>query len=263
MQRWMPITPMSREKVRMDKQQPFDYFGAADVLVGSLALVLAIALGLLEFRKSGISFAVISNLGLDLHGSQFQLSVNYGDVALGHPRILILRLANSGNKTVAKSDFETPIGLNLGECKIIALDIPFSSPSDLNPTINQVSEGVIQIEPLLLNKRDLVEIQILIDGAPSKVEALGRIHGVKRIEQQTVPRDSWNRPWKISVWSLTVIGFTMIALVAMGVWAMTTPTIDSWSGTILGAMFFLFAIGFYPLSQLHRLRASFLFLDPR
>ena len=134
-------------------------------------------------RYKKISFEVISNSALvnvkDEVKSKMQILFDNKPVNDVH--LLIVRIINSGNEPIVKSDYETPIDLEFSDkTEVLETDVIHVSPESMKVDIDN-DKGVVSIQPLLLNAGDFITIKTLLTNFEGTVKVSGRIAGVKDI----------------------------------------------------------------------------------
>lgn len=101
------------------------------------------------------------------------------------PSLTIVQISvrNSGNTSIASSDFETPIALSL-DGQVSIPEIVSVSPSSLAPHLATKGDTKLVLEPLLLNSGDSFKFRVLVIDQRhrlSKANLTTRIKGVKDI----------------------------------------------------------------------------------
>ncbi|KAA1423307.1 hypothetical protein FE697_006710 [Mumia zhuanghuii] len=213
-----------------------------------------------EKQSRSLSYAVVDNRSLLLrHASRFDLSFSFNGGEVRRPWLLVIRVANSGGQPITSEEFEVPITISVGDARVLTGEISARRPSDLAPRLGLREDGV-RIEPMLINSRDLFEVQLLLDGSPKEPLLSCRVEGVKKLKEVSIPRTSWNQPWRfgfgdyISAGVFILVGVGLFISIVNGE---TNPWIRWPLATALGGSL---AVAF-PLFQFSVLRRSRLFLE--
>jgi hypothetical protein len=157
--------------------------------VGAIISVIAIFVSYVFFKRQGkqkrISYEVISNTALvnvkDDVKSKMQIFFEKKPVIDIH--LIIVKIINSGNEPIVKSDYETPINIEFDDkSETLEAEVIKVSPDDLKVEIENTKETV-SIKPLLLNPGDSVMIKTFLTNFRGQLKVSGRIAGVKEITQ--------------------------------------------------------------------------------
>ncbi|MFU2210205.1 hypothetical protein [Solidesulfovibrio sp. C21] len=98
--------------------------------------------------------------------------------------IVDISIENNGNTPIRKEDFSSPLNMKIDGNIVSLPEILHKKPKQLSPKI-EVSEGAVQIIPMLLNPGDNFEFQLTILDLGSNLtedSINGRIFGVKNID---------------------------------------------------------------------------------
>ncbi len=164
--------------------------------VGAVISFIAILASYNIFKRQGrqkkFSFEIISNSALvnvkDDIKSKLQLLFDKKPVNDVH--LLIVRIINSGNEPIVKSDYETPINLNFSDnSEVLETDVINVSPESMKVEVNSTKESA-SIQPLLLNPGDSITIKTLLTNFDGAVKVSCRIAGVKEITRLGVDNSS-------------------------------------------------------------------------
>ena len=224
---------------------------------------LAVVVGGLQWhagrRRKALAVALVTNRALVAHNARFPMRIHYGDVTVSQPRLLVLAIGNIGNVPVARHDFETPLGVALGSATVLDATVSRTRPTDLQALLTH-SDGKLALQPLLLNPGDSLELQCLLDGHIGAVDVVptGRISGVSSLPLLSVPRTSWDEPYRVSrIESAISIG---AAAIFAGVLVMPTWSWPPSPNTYLAAAAALLAMGLFAAYVIRKDRRSRLFL---
>lgn len=137
--------------------------------IASIAVSLGIAYG--SRRPKRLDYQVTTNTRL-LSPTAYETSGVRGDLfsyreqKLGEPRLVVVRVLNSGKVPIAPEDFVRPLTISVGDQAVVATKgVSGSEPADLAPTLDSLDEHSVTVEPVLLNAGEWFDIQLLIDGS--------------------------------------------------------------------------------------------------
>lgn len=91
------------------------------------------------------------------------------------PWLVIARIVNVGDRAIKAEDYETPLRLKLvGSLGVASVNQTGQRPADLTPPLERDGDSV-HVLPTLFNPGDMIELQVLTTGQPTKVELGGRL----------------------------------------------------------------------------------------
>lgn len=226
-------------------------------VLGALAVVVPVVIYFKERRTQGIQYSVLDTRPLVTSATNFPLQISHRGVAVQDPALVIWRLTNAGNHPVRPEDFEEPLTFLVEGARILSSDITFSRPSEFAPAIVSRGEATVVLDSRLMNARDLVEVQMLVDGRPSKTTLTGRVAGISVMEKVNLPRTSWGQVWKFSWFDRLAVILMGIGGAALGVWFLFQ---SEWYARALGlVMIVVFAV-YYPFTIRKAMVKNSLFL---
>jgi hypothetical protein len=106
------------------------------------------------------------------------LSVLCDGKKLDRPRLVIIRIANSGRMEVRPGDFDSDSPLTLStssQTMVATASVLRTKPNDLSVALQKEPHWVA-VRPLLLNRGESVDIQLVLDGKDA-IDVTGRIAG--------------------------------------------------------------------------------------
>ncbi|MBY0358154.1 MAG: hypothetical protein K2W82_09150 [Candidatus Obscuribacterales bacterium] len=122
-----------------------------------------------------------------------KLKVMFGDKPLQSAYLLHISILNDGNQPIAKSDYQSPVRIELNaDAKICEADVIETWPADMDRTLSSdvtvnliktVSDSWLELEPVLLNSRDEIVLQLLVENYDNHLTVSQRITGIKRVDQ--------------------------------------------------------------------------------
>jgi hypothetical protein len=139
--------------------------------------------------------------------------VQHSGKNVSEPRLIVLRIANTGNVPIETADFEQSLSITFSYCQILSAEVTASRPDELTTDLKMDGPTLI-LDPCLLNPSDLIEIQCLLDGSLEELRVEARIIGVQSVTKVSLPRDSWGKVWRLSTSDVVVL--TLAPLMAIG-----------------------------------------------
>jgi hypothetical protein len=141
-----------------------DVIGVAEVLIGVVGLVAAFLIFRWQRYRKGLGVAVLTDRPLLMTPSPFAVSLHHNGKVVGEPRLIVLRIANTGNMPIEASDFERPLSITFPYCEVISAEVTGVRPAELTATL-RMDGPTVTLDPCLLNPTDLIEVQCLLDGS--------------------------------------------------------------------------------------------------
>ncbi len=229
-----------------------------------LLAALAVVIGALQWhgarRRKGPAVALVTNRGLVAHNARFPMRITYGDVTVGQPRLLVLAIGNVGNVPVVADDFETPLRVEIGRSRLLDATVSRARPTDLPVSLSH-GEGRLELQPLLLNPGDSIELQCLLDGPLDARDIVpgGRISGISSLPLLSVPRTSWDEPYRVSRMesALSIVAAAILA----GVLVVPTWSWPPSQTTYLAGAAAVVLVGLFAAYVIRKDRRSRLFLS--
>ena len=153
--------------------------------LGLLALVAMVGIYLAQRRVKRLSYEVTTNaqlLGVD-DEIEGKVKILYDGEEVANVHLITVRCVNAGNQPISSSDYDRPVSFLLDQdSRLLSGEIIDEVPENLNASLN-LSDGLVFIDPVLLNPKDEFTVKILVGDFKSFNGVDGRIHGVKRISR--------------------------------------------------------------------------------
>jgi len=149
----------------------------------AVALITALVLFILQLRRKALTYDIKSNAPLFVADAKVsgRIAVLLDDIPVQSPRSIVVQIVNTGNLPIRSSDFEKPIAVTLGDhAKVLSAKISDTDPKNIHPEID-IEDSRIVLHPLLLNPKDSVILEALVDGASGQVTIDGRIVGISQL----------------------------------------------------------------------------------
>jgi hypothetical protein len=149
--------------------------------ITAAGLVIAYVTYRVQRNRKRIEYVVTTNTGLLPGALAKDLEVTHSDsgVLVRNPALTIIRIVNTGDRAIEANDYETNLTVTLeGVDQIVSATSTATRPADLKPEI-EIDGDVAGIKPVLINKEDMIQLQVLSAGKPSDVRMGGRVADVK------------------------------------------------------------------------------------
>ena len=176
-------------------------------IVGIITAVLIMAVTLyIQRNHKSLAFKVLTETSLISIGDELKgkLQVTLDGASVQNAHLVIIRIWNNGNVSIAKSDFEKPMLFSFSEqVNILSAKVIEKTPQSLEPALALVSRNQFSIEPLLLNKQDSFTVKLLIADYLSKLSINARLNGVKDVKRVESIFASFR--WKASIAILLMV----------------------------------------------------------
>ena len=153
--------------------------------VGAALTIFTIFGYYLQRLQKALSYEILSVTPLLTVNEALEgrLRILYDDEPTRDISLLMIKIFNSGNMPISKSDYEKSIVINTGtDSKIFSCSVVKVEPQNLDIKI-KINLNQIEIEPFLFNSKDFFELKVLISGYSKNINATCRILGVKKITQ--------------------------------------------------------------------------------
>jgi hypothetical protein len=198
--------------------------GAIAQIIGLVAIPLAV-LGLiyskrqLQVKELTIQYLVNSpavTIRMRLEG----LKILLNDREIKSLNVVLVRIINSGNIAIKKSDYEHDTKIEVGkDAKIFIADVYRTEPKNLIEEVETSADDTsMSIKPLLLNKGEWIELSMIVENPNKIITANARIADTKVKETNKLdlekPRNPSNRLFSIIIPGL-VAGILTLALIIL------------------------------------------------
>lgn len=246
-----------------------EWFGAhLEVLgfaIGIMGVVLAVHYGGQARRstRKTLDYEVVSDQIIVAARTGSSLTVKWNDRTLTNPRLIVLRVMNSGSREILPSDFEKPVTISVPGSTLIEGTVTASAAGDysprakddvrrnalgiLNPTIDAPDSNVtiesLTFSPQLLNPRDWFELQLVVDTPEcddAHKDARARPEIDTRFAGQTRLPDMWVR--ESASWSsFFMAGFPALIFSVFFLYSLVHAVLNfqeptNWLATVLSGL---------------------------
>ncbi|HEY9715795.1 MAG TPA: hypothetical protein V6C72_20140 [Chroococcales cyanobacterium] len=234
----------------------------ATLCMGTIGVIVSTTLWWLNKQRKHLTiFTIHAEPLIAMKGlARRKLKVRFGDRAVENTHLLHLSLRNDGNVPVAASDYQSPIRIELNaDAQILEVDIIETWPADLerriastdsrfkynSRLIKEVADSAVELTPVLLNSRDEIVLQLLVENYGGYINVSQHVTGVKRV-------DAWSEsrllPRTISASGAAIVIFAAFFLAPDEPFNLTIPSIPYVIVVLLGII--LYAAGLlWPRSE--------------
>jgi hypothetical protein len=134
----------------------------------------------------------------------------YEDTNINNLYLIILRVSNTGNGPITKSDYERPISISCEEgSKIIHESLIEKKPENLEITYQKFHNRRVVFDPILLNKKDEFSIKLIVSNYNDDIKMDCRISGIKKM--QLGSRNS-NSFFQTNLYNYLIIGLNTLVI---------------------------------------------------
>ena len=149
-------------------------------LIALIALGVSIFLYFAQKNRKSLSCRLLAETKLFRHvNGKFQTT--YDGRPVQNVFLIIIKVLNDGNTPILASDFAQELTFSLGSnVQVLSAEPIHASPEDLKPTLH-TTQSTVTVQPLLLNSKDEIDIQILCDGYQRNIKIESRIVGVREV----------------------------------------------------------------------------------
>lgn len=157
------------------------------IIIGIVALCIAYVTYKSQQTRKQLEYIITSSTSVVPAEVSNKLKVTYGRTSVSDAAVTIIRLVNSGNTPINPEDFNSDISIELlGANSIVSALFTKTRPVDLSPKLKVTSKRML-LSPLLINREDMMEFQLLTSGLAKDVQISGRLSGVKFIRRKDLP----------------------------------------------------------------------------
>lgn len=160
-------------------------------MLAGVSIVVALVVGIASWRPKHLDYAIVNDIPIlwrGAHSFKQSMSVRYDDIELSDPRLVTVRIRNTGKKAIRPEDFDEPVSVSFTKNPPIQARIfEGTSPKFGRAAISRHGQGV-HVESLMINPRDWFDIQILSDGPHGNITVQSRIVDARPMKLKMVER---------------------------------------------------------------------------
>jgi hypothetical protein len=171
------------------------------------------------------------------------LTVEWETTKLEDPRVISLRIFNSGKREVLDSDYQSPISIVVPGTEIVAAYV-------INATVGAYEKGpvpvehnasprygdVVELKPGCLNPGDYMTVQLIVDGQAGRANVMTRVAGQSRRIRNVVAHVSLRRhfwPGILALIPFSIAIYLVFSADKMAEWVFLALMV---AGMVLGAI---------------------------
>jgi len=162
------------------RDQIWQFIGALVTFVG---IPVTVALALVLRKRKQLSYEILSHVPLlnVEEAIQGRVKILFDGQPVGNVQLVEVKIKNSGNVPVLRTDYERPISLHFGDgSTILSAEVSERDPDNLGASV-RADEGRVNLNPVLLNAGDWATIKVLVSQVTKHVQIDGRVIGVRRL----------------------------------------------------------------------------------
>lgn len=153
------------------------------VIIGIITLLFMAYIFYVQRQNKELSYEILSATSLISKNKEIEgkLKILYQNKEVDNIYLIIIKLTNSGNVSLNRSDYESPIIFSFNQnISIMEADIIRTEPDNIKSEIN-IDKNRLIIKPLLLNESDSITFKIILPSFEGYINADARIFGIKDI----------------------------------------------------------------------------------
>lgn len=174
----------------------WQFWGAVIGVISTLvATAVAIAVVWYQRSKKNLSYEVLSAIPLytvagDLEG---RVQVFVDGQPVESPRVLVLKIYNSGNVPIVPTDYVRPVSVVFpNPTRPVGAEVMATVPENLGVSLT-TNDRTVNMDQILLNKGDSVTMKLILAQSTGEFSVNGRIVGVRHIAERKA--SFWKSPW--------------------------------------------------------------------
>lgn len=167
-------------------------WNAIGAFVGVVALVVSVALYAMGRKRKRFAWCPEAKTSIvrKPKGAESRLGVTFDGEPVANADLVLLRLRNAGNQTIAASDFEDTLRLHFetGDAKDAPRVLSVEPVKLSNPAMQvkvTIEAGRVVVHPVMLNEGDSLQLRIIGENlAQAKLALQGRLSGIPTLIQE-------------------------------------------------------------------------------
>lgn len=165
----------------------------ATIILGVLAILVTVYVYRKQTKRKKLEYEIITVSPLVNIRNEFKdsLEIRFDGNPISDPRLLLMRVINTGDIPILASDFEQEITISFGDgTKVHTAEISETNPSSLQSSVT-IQSNHITLKKTLFNEQDWIEIRAILSNFGDGIRVGGRIVGVKKVDLlETKPKYS-------------------------------------------------------------------------
>lgn len=172
--------------------------------VGATLALIAIFITLKQNNRKKISYEILTDIDVfNTRDNNSELKLHYKKTLINKPRLIEIKIYNSGNIPISKVDYERPIEIIFATSSIIIdAEVVETHPPNIETQISK-DGSKLYFSSGVFNSGDIIKIRVLLDGDKGQTTIQGRVAGVKQIQENLIKKMQFQLPsW---VWDINGI----------------------------------------------------------
>jgi hypothetical protein len=196
---------------------PWYSLNIGDILA-FISILVAIVLYLKSNKKKSLSYCLVSDtpiVSVKKKGISEDIKILYKDKVVHDVRVIILKVWNSGEIPIEKTDFEQPLNFiylrktnEKGIPTLLDYSIDTTEPNNLFMGKEYFIDKKVALVPVLMNKGDSITIKFLFSNLEGKLGVQGRVIGISKIQEAKQTNGTKKYTLSELYWIIVFIIFT-------------------------------------------------------
>ncbi len=142
-----------------------DHSGGLTILVGLIALIVAVWIFFVQRKRKTLDFEVksLQRLLTVEDGTPTGLEVSFNGHELRRPALITVRMMNTGNQEIRPEDLFEPPSFTVANVEIVNVAVERSKDTLHQPPTISFDGPTFTAAPVLYNRFDWVDFQLLVD----------------------------------------------------------------------------------------------------
>lgn len=167
-------------------------WGAIGAFIAVVAIVVSVALYAMGRKRKRLAWCPEAKTSIvrKPKGAESRLGVTFDGNPVANADLVLLRLRNTGNQTIAATDFEDTLRLHFdaedakSTPRVLSVEpVKLSNPAMQVKT--SIENGRVVVHPVMFNEGDSLQLRIIGENlAHSKIVVHGRISGISALTQE-------------------------------------------------------------------------------
>lgn len=152
-------------------------------ILGTITIILTVIFFFVQQQRKEISYEIAQQTSLFSINEQVsgEIQVLFNEKPVENLHLIVVRLHNTGNIPVVRTDFDQPITITFQDgSEIISAEVLSEESLDVMAEVT-ISQNEIAIEPALINGGESIKIKAIINNYREGVIVSARIVGVNQI----------------------------------------------------------------------------------
>ena len=188
------------------------------VAASVFAVLLAIVTDWIQSNRKILDWTLRANIPLvspALEHIGSGLTVNWNDRRLSRPRVVLIRIVNTGRRTVKQDEYSSGITVDVPGAHIIEATITNMTNSDVMsagaPLPVQPESSQVEFQPAVMHKKDYLGLRLLVEGDVIQPKISARFTDQTRAMRST---DTVGNRWqRYLTYALTIFaGYTLFPI---------------------------------------------------